>query len=87
MREIQVIVPAEVEAVRVEFVAHLVSTATHFLSGMLIEDNRNSVDLKSIMGIMTLVFSAGKTFTIKIDGEDEDLAAETISSLFLDRGI
>ena len=87
MRDLEVVVPAEAEAVRVSFVAQLVSTASHFVSDITIKDERNSIDLKSIMGMMTLVFNAGKMFTITINGEDEDLAAETISDLFLDRGI
>ncbi len=87
MRNLEVVVPAEAEAIRVSFVAHLVSTASRFVSDITIKDTRNNIDLKSIMGMMTLVFNAGKVFTITIDGKDEDIAAEAISNLFLDRGI
>ena len=85
MREVTVVVPAAAETERVKFTAYLVSTATRYVSDMTLIDGRNTIDLKSIMGMMTIVVSAGKTFTIKIDGKDEDIAAEAIENYFIEK--
>lgn len=87
MKTIEVIVPAAIEAERVKFVAHLVSTATHYSSDMSISDGRNNIDLKSIMGMLTLVMSAGKSFTVTVSGKDEDVAATAISNYFFEWGV
>jgi len=87
MREIQVVVPAAAEAERVKFTAHLVSLASRYVSNITIMDARNNIDLKSIMGMMTIVISSGKTFNIEIDGDDEDIAAESILEFFVERSV
>lgn len=84
MKEICVIVPNKAEQERVSFTAHLVSIASNFVSDIIIKDGRNSIDLKSIMGMMTLVINGGKEFTITIDGIDEDMAAAAIDHYFVD---
>jgi len=87
MREIQVVVPAAAEAERVKFTAHLVSLASRYISDITIMDERNNIDLKSIMGMMTIVISSGKTFNIEINGDDEDIAAESILDFFVERSV
>ena len=87
MRELQVVVPAAAEAERVKFTAHLVSLASRYVSNITIMDARNNIDLKSIMGMMTIVISSGKTFNIEIDGDDEDVAAESILEFFVERSV
>ena len=87
MREIQVVVPAAAEAERVKFTAHLVSLASRYVSDITIMDERNNIDLKSIMGMMTIVISSGKTFNIEINGDDEDIAAESILDFFVERSV
>ena len=82
MKEFSISVPATAEADRVAFTARLVSTATNFVSDITIIDERNHIDLKSIMGMFTIVMSAGKVFTIVIDGADEDQASAVISRYF-----
>ena len=87
MRELQVVVPAAAEAERVKFTAHLVSLASRYVSDITIMDERNNIDLKSIMGMMTIVISSGKTFNIEISGSDEDIAAESILEFFVERSV
>lgn len=87
MRELQVVVPAAAEAERVKFTAHLVSLASRYVSDITIMDDRNNIDLKSIMGMMTIVISSGKTFNIEINGSDEDIAAESILEFFVERSV
>ena len=87
MRELQVVVPAAAEAERVKFTAHLVSLASKYVSDITIMDERNNIDLKSIMGMMTIVISSGKTFNIEISGSDEDIAAESILEFFVERSV
>lgn len=87
MRELQVVVPAAAEAERVKFTAHLVSLASRYVSDITIMDDRNNIDLKSIMGMMTIVISSGKTFNIEISGSDEDIAAESILEFFVERSV
>lgn len=87
MRKLEVVVPAAAEAERVKFTAHLVSIASRYVSDIVIADGRNNIDLKSIMGMMTIVINAGKSFIITIDGKDEDIATEAISDFFVERGV
>ena len=87
MIELQVVIPAAAEAERVKFTAHLVSLASRYVSNITIMDARNNIDLKSIMGMMTIVISSGKTFNIEIDGDDEDVAAESILEFFVERSV
>ena len=53
----------------------MVHHASEFTSEILLSvDNGNQIDLKSILGIMSLCMSNGKIITIDIAGKDEDLA-------------
>lgn len=82
MKKIEVTVPASAEPEIVKFTAHLVHTASQCVSEVTLIDGRNVIDLKSIMGMMTIVISAGKTFTIEINGDDEEQAAAVIAYYF-----
>jgi len=84
MRQLQVVVPSAAEAERVKFTAHLVSIASRYVSEMYITSERTSIDLKSIMGMMTIVINSGKTFDIEITGIDEDDAAKAITDYFIE---
>ena len=86
MKKTTVIVPEGAELEQVKFTAHLVAIASHYVSDMIISDKRNNIDLKSILGMMTLVMHAGKTFTIQINGSDEDAAEKAIVEFFNQRG-
>ncbi len=61
----------------------LASLAARFRSRIALTDGANqSVDCKSIMGILMLAAITGTRLTISADGEDEELAVGAIERLF-----
>jgi phosphotransferase system HPr (HPr) family protein len=64
--------------------AKLVNTASKFGSEILVIYNDQSVNAKSIMGIMMLAAACGAKITLKVEGDDADIAAQAISDLFAD---
>ena len=61
-------------------VAILVQTASKFKSSIHIETEEKKVNVKSIMGLMTLSFTEGLNMMLEADGEDEVAAVEAISA-------
>jgi len=61
--------------------AKLLDVAKQFSSSIQIQHQDKSCDAKSILGLMTLAASCGKTITIVAEGEDEAQAVEAISQL------
>ena len=61
-------------------VAILVQTASKFKSSIHIEPEEKKVNVKSIMGLMTLPFAEGLSMMLEADGEDEVAAVEAISA-------
>ena len=61
-------------------VALLVQVASQFDSVIYLEYGEKRVNAKSIMGMMTLVLTAGDTVTVTADGEDEEGAVNAIAS-------
>ena len=59
-------------------IAMLVQVASQYESSVYIETGDKKVNAKSIMGMMTLILSAGDTITVSADGKDEDAAAAGI---------
>ena len=57
----------------------LVNIANQFNSNIHIESKKVNVNLKSIMGVMSLGVTSGDTITITIDGEDEKDALNQIA--------
>lgn len=57
----------------------LVNVAVDFESQINLEINDKSVDLKSIMGLMSLGIYFGETIKISCDGEDEEEAIEALT--------
>ena len=53
-------------------IAMLVQVASRYESSIYIETGDKKVNAKSIMGMMTLILSAGDTITVSADGKDED---------------
>lgn len=82
MQVLQVRVPRAAEKERVKFTAHLVAIASKYASDMYITSERLNVDLKSVMGMMTIVINDGKEFTIEINGIDEQEAKNAIENYF-----
>lgn len=52
-------------------VALLIQTANRYDSRILIESGEKTVNAKSIMGMMTLVLSAGESIIVRAEGQDE----------------
>ena len=67
------------------YAAELVAEANKHLSNItLIADKENpslQADLKSIMNVFTISISQGQTFTIEIEGSDEDKAYNAFEEL------
>jgi phosphocarrier protein HPr len=62
--------------------AALVKLAAQFKSEFFIFKDGFEINGKSIIGVMTLAAEQGSTLQLKFEGEDEDLAMETIVGLF-----
>lgn len=65
----------------------LVQTATRFESEVELEYNNKKVNLKSIMGVMSLGVGKGAEVTIYADGEDEAEALEKITETLKQEGL
>ena len=65
----------------------LVQTATRFESDIELEYNNKKVNLKSIMGVMSLGVGKGAEVTIYTDGEDENEALEKITEALKQEGL
>lgn len=61
-------------------VALLVQVASQFDSAIYLEYSDKRVNAKSIMGMMTLVLTAGDSVTVTADGTDEENAVNAIVS-------
>ena len=57
-------------------IAHLVQLANQFSSSIYFEMDTKKVNAKSIMGMMSLVLTAGDVVTIDAEGEDGAKAVE-----------
>jgi len=65
--------------------AKLVKSAGRYTSSIQIGTDSETVDGKSIMGLMMLAATQGTTMTITVEGEDADSAMHDIVSLFENR--
>lgn len=65
----------------------LVQEASRYSSEIELEFNQKKVNVKSIMGVMSLGIANGATFTMIIDGPDEEEAMQGIEELFNKEGI
>ncbi|HOO26937.1 MAG TPA: HPr family phosphocarrier protein [Lachnospiraceae bacterium] len=61
-------------------VALLVQVASQYESSIYIEVGDKKVNAKSIMGMMTLILSAGDTVVVAAEGKDESAAVGGIES-------
>ena len=67
-----------VNGVEASPIALLVQTANRFSSSIYIESGDKKVNMKSIMGMMTLGMGAGEEITVSADGDDENEALDNI---------
>lgn len=58
-----------------------VQTASRYKSNIKIKTANTEVEGKSILGILSLGLTAGSTFQLIVDGEDEEEAAENLEAL------
>lgn len=58
----------------------LVNQAVKFNSNISLKVNNKMVDLKSIMGVMSLGIYSGEFFTISCLGEDEEQALQALTN-------
>ncbi len=65
--------------------ALIVQTANEFECDIFLEKDKNSINAKSIMGIITLGAGYNSVINIKTDGSDETEALEAIVKLFENR--
>lgn len=61
--------------------AELVKVASKFKSDVYISRNKREVNGKSIMGVMTLAAEMGCELTIKVNGNDEEMAMSALVKL------
>ena len=60
-------------------IALIVQEASKYDSKIYLETNNKKVNVKSIMGMMSLVLKNGTKVNISADGPDEELAIENIA--------
>lgn len=65
--------------------AKLVQTATAFQSRVSIRKDGETVDAKSILGILLLAAGQGSCLTIRCEGADEAMALSAVVELVADR--
>lgn len=65
----------------------LVGSLSKFKSDITMEFNGKKVNLKSILGVMSLGVSSGSTVTIAADGEDEEQAISQITEVMKNEGL
>ena len=56
----------------------LVQTASKFASDITLDYKGKAVNLKSIMGVMSLGVKCGQEITMKTDGDEEEAAADAL---------
>lgn len=67
--------------------AKLVGSVSSFASDIKLEFKEKQVNMKSIMGVMSLGISKGKEIKIIADGTDEERVIETVDELMKDEGL
>jgi len=65
----------------------LVQQASRYSSSVELQYGQKTVNVKSIMGVMSLGMGQGSDFTLIIDGPDEEEAMEELTSFLQEEGI
>ncbi|HAZ90886.1 MAG TPA: HPr family phosphocarrier protein [Eubacterium sp.] len=58
--------------------AMMVQIASQYDSKIYVESDKRSINVKSIMGMMTLIIKRGEAIDISCDGQDEEVALEAL---------
>lgn len=61
-------------------IAHLVQEASQYESRVFIEMEDKKINVKSIMGMMSLNLSEGTNLTVVADGKDEEKAVDGLEA-------
>ncbi len=61
--------------------AQFVQEASRFASDIFIIDGEKKVNVKSIMGLMSLAISSGKTVILAAEGQDEEEAVQVLEAI------
>ena len=67
--------------------AELVKVASKFSSNIEIEKNEQRANLKSILGVMSLGLGKGQSFTIYVDGGDEEEILQELDQYLKSEGL
>lgn len=59
----------------------LISEANKFKSDIIIEKDNITINAKSLISVLSLLIEKGDTIKIKIEGPDEDKAADAIKEI------
>ena len=62
--------------------AKLVQVVSAYRCGITVAAKGREVNAKSIMGVMLLAAGVGSTVVLRVDGEDEQAAADAVAALF-----
>lgn len=65
----------------------LVQTASKFSSDVNLEYNGKTVNLKSIMGVMSLGIPKGANITVSAEGSDADQAVQAVGEAIKSQGL
>ena len=65
----------------------LVSAVTSFIAEVTLEHAGKKVNLKSILGVMSLGITSGAVITISADGEDEAEALAKVDEIMKNEGL
>lgn len=72
------------EGLHARLAAVFAETADRFVSNIWLKRGDNTVNAKSIMGVMSLAIPRGEAVEITADGEDEEQAIDELVNLFKD---
>ncbi|HHW79825.1 MAG TPA: HPr family phosphocarrier protein [Acholeplasmataceae bacterium] len=65
----------------------LVNLAMNFKAEIMLESDGNTINLKSIMGLMSLGIYRGEIIHLTADGEDEEEAVKVLSDFIIEENM
>lgn len=80
MKEVKIVIKNET-GLHARPAAMVVAEAGKYKSNLTIKKGDREVNIKSILGLLSIGASKGDEITLRADGEDEVKAAETIANL------
>lgn len=63
--------------------AKLVKLSAGYKSNIQLGNNEKMIDAKSIMGVLMLAATQGTQLTLRVEGEDAQLASEAVKQIFV----